>query len=166
MISIASSTHSSPSLSSTPHPLSLFFTPHAPSLQPLHTTPSSLPPGVLHACEIADINCLKVANESTLIALSYGIFKSAAKLFSETEAAHTMFIDVGYTVRYYTMRQFALVLGCWVYLCLYLLVAKYISISPLLSVLSPLTWSFLSSQNPPTPPHTTLHYTTLPHSTS
>jgi Hsp70 protein len=57
-----------------------------------------LPPGVLHACEIADINCLKVANESTLIALSYGIFKSAKKLFSETDPAHVMFIDIGYTV--------------------------------------------------------------------
>lgn len=54
--------------------------------------------GVLHACEIADINCLKVANESTLIALSYGIFKSAKKLFSETDPAHVMFIDIGYTV--------------------------------------------------------------------
>ena len=40
---------------------------------------------------------MKVANESTLIALSYGIFKSAKKLFSETEPAHTMFIDIGYT---------------------------------------------------------------------
>ena len=91
--------------------LPLLYTTRALSPTPPHHT-LFLPPGVLHACEIADINCLKVANESTLIALSYGIFKSAAKLFSETEAAHTMFIDVGYTVRYYTMRQFALVLGC------------------------------------------------------
>lgn len=41
--------------------------------------------GVLTACEIAQLNCLKVANESTAIALSYGIYKSAKKLFSETE---------------------------------------------------------------------------------
>jgi heat shock protein 4 len=53
--------------------------------------------GILQACEIASLNCLKVANESTSIALSYGIFKSAKKLFSETEPTHVMFIDIGYT---------------------------------------------------------------------
>jgi heat shock protein 4 len=53
--------------------------------------------GVLHACQIASINCLKVANENTLIALSYGIFKSAKKLFHETEPTYVMFIDLGYT---------------------------------------------------------------------
>ncbi len=53
--------------------------------------------GVLNACEIADLHCIKVADESTLIALSYGIFKSAKKLFSETEPMHIMFIDLGYT---------------------------------------------------------------------
>jgi len=53
--------------------------------------------GVLHACQIASLNCLKIANESTLIALSYGIFKSAKKLFSDTEPVHMMFIDIGYT---------------------------------------------------------------------
>jgi heat shock protein 4 len=53
--------------------------------------------GVLAACELASVNCLKVANESAAIALSYGIFKSAKKLFSETEPTHIMFIDIGYT---------------------------------------------------------------------
>jgi heat shock protein 4 len=53
--------------------------------------------GVVHACDIAGLNCLKVANESALIALSYGIFKSAKKLFSETEPQHIMFIDIGFT---------------------------------------------------------------------
>ena len=38
-----------------------------------------------------------MADESTLIALSYGIFKSAKKLFSETEPVHIMFIDLGFT---------------------------------------------------------------------
>ena len=52
---------------------------------------------ILHSCEIADLNCLKVADESNLIALSYGIFKSAKKMFSETEPVHIMFIDLGYT---------------------------------------------------------------------
>lgn len=53
--------------------------------------------GVLQACEIASLNCLKVTTESSAIALSYGIFKSAKKLFSETEPTHVMFIDIGYT---------------------------------------------------------------------
>lgn len=53
--------------------------------------------GVLNACEIASVNCLKITNESNAIALSYGIFKSAKKLFSETEPTHVMFIDIGYT---------------------------------------------------------------------
>jgi heat shock protein 4 len=53
--------------------------------------------GILNACEIAQLNCLKVANESTMIALSYGIFKSAKKLFSESDPLHYMFIDLGYT---------------------------------------------------------------------
>ena len=53
--------------------------------------------GVLQACEIASLNCLKVTNESNAIALSYGIFKSAKKLFSESESTHVMFIDIGYS---------------------------------------------------------------------
>ena len=53
--------------------------------------------GILIASEIAGLNTLKVVNESTVIALSYGIFKSAKKLFSETEPQHIMFIDLGYT---------------------------------------------------------------------
>lgn len=52
---------------------------------------------MLVASEIANMNTLKVVNESTAIALSYGIFKSAKKLFSETDPVHIMFIDIGYT---------------------------------------------------------------------
>jgi len=52
---------------------------------------------ILTSSEIAGLNCLKVANESALIALSYGIFKSAKKLFSETDPVHIIFIDIGYT---------------------------------------------------------------------
>jgi heat shock protein 4 len=55
--------------------------------------------GILHAAEIAQVNCLKVTNESNAIALSYGIFKSAKKLFSETEPVHIMFVDIGFTGR-------------------------------------------------------------------
>jgi len=53
--------------------------------------------GVLNACEIASLPCLKLTNESNAIALSYGIFKSAKSLFSPTEPTHMMFIDLGYT---------------------------------------------------------------------
>ena len=53
--------------------------------------------GIDTACRIAELNCLKVANESTTIALGYGIYKSAKKLFSETEAQHVMFVDIGYS---------------------------------------------------------------------
>lgn len=52
---------------------------------------------LVHACQLAELNCLKIANEPTAIALSYGIFKSAKKLFSETDYVHIMFIDMGYT---------------------------------------------------------------------
>lgn len=62
--------------------------------------------GVVQAAEIASLNTLKVANESTLVALSYGIFKSAKKLFSETEPQHIMFIDIGYTGMAVTIVDF------------------------------------------------------------
>lgn len=53
--------------------------------------------GIMNACEIADLPCLKIVNEGTAVALSYGIYKSAKGLFSETEPTHIMFIDIGYT---------------------------------------------------------------------
>lgn len=61
---------------------------------------------ILGSSEIASLNCLKVCNESTLIALSYGIFKSAKKLFSETDPVHIMFIDIGYTSMSVTVVDF------------------------------------------------------------
>ena len=62
--------------------------------------------GILSACEIADLNCLKVVNESTAVAISYGIYKSAKKLFSETDPVHIMFIDLGYTCYSVTIAAF------------------------------------------------------------
>jgi len=62
--------------------------------------------GVLNACEIAQLNCLKIANESTAIALSFGIYKSAKKLFSETDPIHVMFIDIGYSCYSVTIVDF------------------------------------------------------------
>lgn len=54
--------------------------------------------GIMNACAIASVNCLKIVNESTAIALSYGIFKSAKGQFSETEKTYVMFLDMGYTM--------------------------------------------------------------------
>ena len=62
--------------------------------------------GILSACEIASLNCLKVVNEAAMVALSYGIFKSAKKLFSETDPTHIMFIDIGYTCYTVTIVDF------------------------------------------------------------
>lgn len=62
--------------------------------------------GILTACEIANLPCLKIVNEGTAIALSYGIYKSAKKLFSDTEPTHTMFIDIGYTAYSVTVVDF------------------------------------------------------------
>lgn len=62
--------------------------------------------GLLNACEIAGLNCLKVTNESNAIALSYGIFKSAKNQFSTTEPQHIMFIDMGYTSYCVTIVDF------------------------------------------------------------
>lgn len=62
--------------------------------------------GILTACEIANLPCLKIVNEGTAIALSYGIYKSAKKLFSDTEPTHTMFIDIGYTSYSVTVVDF------------------------------------------------------------
>jgi heat shock 70kDa protein 4 len=53
--------------------------------------------GMLQAAELAQLNVLKVTNETNAIALSFGIFKSAKKLFSETESTYVLFCDLGYT---------------------------------------------------------------------
>jgi len=62
--------------------------------------------GILHACEIASLNCLKITNENNAVALSYGIFKSAKKLFSETDKENYMFIDLGYSAYCVTIASF------------------------------------------------------------
>jgi heat shock protein 4 len=53
--------------------------------------------GVVAAAEIARLPLIKLANEGTLVALSYGIYKSAKNLFSATDPVHIMFVDIGYT---------------------------------------------------------------------
>jgi heat shock protein 4 len=62
--------------------------------------------GVLNACTIAELNCLKVVNEGTAIALSYGIYKSAKGLFHESEPVRVMFVDVGYSCYTVTIAAF------------------------------------------------------------
>ena len=62
--------------------------------------------GVINACEIASLHCLKVGNENNAVALSYGIFKSAKKMFSETDKENIMFIDMGYSQYCVTIASF------------------------------------------------------------
>lgn len=49
---------------------------------------------MLAAAQIAGLNCLRLLNETTATALSYGIYKTD---LSETEPANVVFIDVGHT---------------------------------------------------------------------
>jgi len=52
---------------------------------------------LMAAAEIAGYHLLKIVNETTAIALGYGIYKSAKGLFHATDAMNVMFIDMGYT---------------------------------------------------------------------
>jgi heat shock protein 4 len=47
------------------------------------------------AAHIAGVNCLRVLNEGTASALSYGIFKGAKKEFAEGKETVCMFLDMG-----------------------------------------------------------------------
>jgi len=52
---------------------------------------------MLSAAKIAGINCLRLMNEHTAVALAYGIYKSARNLFHESEPQYVMFIDLGHS---------------------------------------------------------------------
>ncbi|OQS03940.1 heat shock protein belonging to the HSP70 family [Thraustotheca clavata] len=65
--------------------------------------------GMLNAAKIAGMNCLRLMNEHTAVALSYGIYKSLRNLFHETEPEHVMFIDIGHSG--YTVSVVAFVKG-------------------------------------------------------
>ncbi|CAK4701611.1 hypothetical protein LEN26_008409 [Aphanomyces euteiches] len=52
---------------------------------------------MLNACKIAGLNCLRLMNEHTAVALSYGIYKSMRNLFHETNPEHVMFVDIGHS---------------------------------------------------------------------
>ncbi|KAJ0412700.1 hypothetical protein ATCC90586_002330 [Pythium insidiosum] len=64
---------------------------------------------LLNASKIAGLNCLRLLNEHTAIALAYGIYKSARNLFHESEPQHVMFIDMGHAS--YTVSVVAFVQG-------------------------------------------------------
>ncbi|KAF0693931.1 Aste57867_15151 [Aphanomyces stellatus] len=64
---------------------------------------------MLNACKIAGLNCLRLMNEHTAVALGYGIYKSVRNLFKEDEAEHVMFIDLGHSG--YTVSIVAFVQG-------------------------------------------------------
>lgn len=64
---------------------------------------------LLNACKVAGLNCLRLLNEHTAIALAYGIYKSARNLFHESEPQHVMFIDMGHAS--YTVSVVAFVQG-------------------------------------------------------
>jgi len=49
---------------------------------------------VLDACRIGNVNCLKLVNDNTAIAMSYGFFRR--KEFKENEATNVAFVDVGH----------------------------------------------------------------------
>ncbi|EQC39058.1 hypothetical protein SDRG_03266 [Saprolegnia diclina VS20] len=64
---------------------------------------------MLSASKIAGMNCLRLMNEHTAVALSYGIYKSLRNLFHESEPEHVMFIDIGHSG--YTVSVVAFVQG-------------------------------------------------------
>lgn len=64
---------------------------------------------LLNAAQIAGVNCLRLLNEHTAVALAYGIYKSARNLFHETEPQYVMFIDLGHAS--YTVSVVAFVQG-------------------------------------------------------
>jgi heat shock protein 4 len=49
---------------------------------------------VLDACRIGNVNCLKLVNDNTAIAMSYGFFRR--KEFKENEPTNVAFVDVGH----------------------------------------------------------------------
>lgn len=62
--------------------------------------------GVISACNIADIPCAHLITESAAIALSYGIHKSALKIFSTDIPTNVLFVDIGHTTTTVSMVAF------------------------------------------------------------
>merc|ERR1719421_1920808 len=51
---------------------------------------------MIHACNIAGLNCLRLMHENTATALAFGIFKSAKGLFDAEKETNVMFLDLGH----------------------------------------------------------------------
>ena len=52
---------------------------------------------LIEACSIANLNCLRLLNDTTATALQYGIYKSLTLPEDEEKALKVCFIDVGYS---------------------------------------------------------------------
>lgn len=59
---------------------------------------------VLDACRVANVNCLKLVNDNTAIALSYGFFRR--KDFKENDVTNVAFVDVGHAKTTVTIASF------------------------------------------------------------
>jgi len=59
---------------------------------------------VLDACRIGNVNCLKLVNDNTAIAVSYGFFWR--KDFKDNEATNVAFVDVGHAKTTVTIASF------------------------------------------------------------
>lgn len=51
---------------------------------------------MLDAADIVGLNVLRLMNDSTAVALAYGIFRNARNQFHETDSTNVMFVDVGH----------------------------------------------------------------------
>jgi heat shock 70kDa protein 4 len=52
---------------------------------------------MLEAAQIGGINCLRLFNDNTAIALGYGFFRQAKQPFDESKPTTVLFVDVGYS---------------------------------------------------------------------
>ncbi len=60
---------------------------------------------LLHAAEIANLNCLKIFNETMAVALAYGIYKQDLPIDGQ-KARTVVFIDVGHAATQVCCAQF------------------------------------------------------------
>ena len=51
---------------------------------------------MLNACDISQLNCLRLLHEGTATALEYGMFKSAKGLFDAEKPQNVLFVDLGH----------------------------------------------------------------------
>jgi heat shock protein 4 len=59
---------------------------------------------MLDACQIADLSCIRLMHETTAVALSYGIYRSAS--FDAVQPQHVLFIDMGHSNYSITIAAF------------------------------------------------------------